>query len=189
MVDITRCERCGKVIPALDSGCPYCAEPEEGLADRPYLPLAIRLLLALFSVNATATMVLAVVTLLNNFGGTLADSAFTLLATVRFLLAAASLLALILREPWGRKIPIAFLIFEGVTGLAVTFGLLPADRWAGGMLAPFWNVLFLFVFLRQDVHVRFDPGILDRRAVDDLISTVAESAPPRARRRRGRDDD
>ena len=186
MVDITRCERCGKVIPALESGCPYCAEPDEGLAEKPYLPLAIRLLLGLFSVNATATMVLAVMTLLNNFGGALSDSLFTLLATVRFLAAAASLLALILREPWGRFVPIGFLAFEAVTGLALTFGLLPADRWAGGMLAPFWNVLFLFVFLRHDVQVRFDPGIIDRKAVDELLSTVPPPPSSGDRSRRPR---
>lgn len=184
MVDITRCERCGKVIPALDSGCPYCAEPEEGLAEKPYLPLAIRLLLVLFAANATATMVLAVMTLLNNFGGALSDSVLTLLATVRFLLAAASLLAMILREPWGRFVPIGFLAFEAVTGLALTFGWIPDPRWAGGAFAPFWNVLFLFVFLRHDVQVRFDPGLLDRRAVDDLLSTI-DAGPAR---RRGRDD-
>lgn len=174
MVDITRCERCGKVIPALESGCPYCGEPDEGLTEKPYLPLAIRLLLALFSVNATLTMVLAVMTLLNNFGGDLRDSVLTILATIRFLGAAASLLALIMREPWGRYVPFTFLVFEAVTGLALTFGWIPDGRWVGGMIAPFWNVLFLFVFVRQDVQVLFDPGILDRRAVDDLISTVIE---------------
>lgn len=182
MVDITRCERCGKVIPALESGCPYCGEPEEGLSEKPYLPLAIRLLLMLFTVNATVTMVLAVMTLLNNFGGDLGDSVLTILASVRFLGAAASLLALIMREPWGRFVPFAFLVFEAATGLALTFGWIPDGRWAGGMIAPFWNVLFLFVFARQDVQVRFDPGILDRRAVDDLISTVVE--PPGRRSRR-----
>lgn len=185
MVDITRCERCGKVIPALDSGCPYCAEPEEGLAEKPYLPLAIRLLLGLFSVNATVTMVLAVMTLLNNFGGALSDSLFTVLATIRFLGAAGSLLALVMREPWGRFVPIGFLVFEAITGLALTFGLIPPERWAGGLLAPIWNVLFFFVFLRHDVHVRFDPGILDRRAVDDLLSAVEA---PSTSRRTGRED-
>ena len=183
MVDITRCERCGKVIPAIDSGCPYCERPDEGLREEPYLPLAIRLLLGLFGVNAAVTMVLAVITLLHNFGGALSDSLIAIVACLRFLLSAGSLLGLLVREPWGRIVPLVFVAFEAATGIAVATGLLPPERWAGGMLAPLWNVLFLFLFLRDDVKIRFDPSILDRRAVDDLVTLVARSSSPSARRR------
>ncbi|HKK70008.1 MAG TPA: hypothetical protein VKA86_02240 [Candidatus Krumholzibacteria bacterium] len=186
MVDIIRCERCGKVIPALETGCPYCEEPDRGLGEPHYLPLAIRLLLGLFAVNVTVTMVLAVATLLNNFGGSLRDSVLTLLATLRFLTAAGSLLALVLREPWGRHVPLVFVGFEALTGIAITMGWLPDARWAGGMLAPLWNVLFLFLFLREDVQVRFDPGILDRRAVGELLSQVGRPESKRRRRFPGR---
>ena len=185
MVDITRCERCGKVIPALDSGCPFCEEPDRGLGESPYLPLSIRLLIGLFAVNVTVTMVLAVLTMLTNFGGTLSDSVIPLLAVLRVLSAAVSLLAIVMREPWGRFVPLVFVGFEALTGIALTLGWLPADRWAGGMLAPLWNVLFLFVFLRDDVQVRFDPGLLDRRAVDDLLSEIGTD-PKRAGLRRRR---
>lgn len=184
MVDITRCERCGKVIPATGQGCPFCDVPDQGLREEPYLPLAIRLLLLLFVVNAAVTMVLAVATLLNNFGGTLADSLITLAAAIRFLTSAVAVLAIVMREPWGRTLPLVFLAYEALTGIAVATGVLPADRWAGGMLAPLWNVLFLFLFLREDVQVRFDPAILDRRAVESLLSQVERPERPAPRRPR-----
>ena len=185
MVDITQCERCGKVIPATDKGCPFCDVPDRGLRETPYLPLAIRLLLGLFMVNVAVTMVLAVVTLMNSFGGTLGDSLIALGATLRFLLSALAMLAMATKEPWGRVLPLAFVVHEAIGGIAVAIGILPADRWAGGMLAPLWNVLFLFLFLREDVQARFDPAILDRRAVESLLSQVegpARSAPRRPRR-------
>lgn len=182
MVDITRCERCGKVIPATDQGCPFCDVPDQGLREAPYLPLAIRLLLSLFLANVSVTMVLAVATLLNNFGGTLGDSLITLAATLRFLFSAVTLAALLMKEPWGRTVPLLFVGYEALTGIAVAAGLVPAERWAGGMLAPLWNVLFLFLFLREDVQSRFDPSILDRRAVESLLSQVERPERPTPRR-------
>jgi hypothetical protein len=184
VVDITRCERCGKVIPATDKGCPYCEVPDQGLREKPYLPLAIRLLLVLFVANASVTMVLAVATLLRNFGGSLADSLITVLASMRFLVSAVTVLGFVMKEPWGRRVPLIFVAFEAITGIAVATGVLPADRWAGGMLAPLWNVLFLFLFLREDVQVRFDPSILDRRAVESLVSQIESAERPSPRRPR-----
>lgn len=172
MVDITRCERCGKVIPALAEGCPYCGEPERGLQETPYLPLALRLLLLLFVVNVAVTMVLAVMTLVTNTDPSLRSDLVLLMALVRFLLGGVTLVAFFFREPWARTVPFVFLAWEAFAGLAVLLGWIEAGKWAGGMVTPIWNVMFLFLFLREDVQTRFDPRVADRRELDDLLKTV-----------------
>lgn len=173
MVDVTRCENCGKVIPALDRGCPYCDREEgETRNARPYLPLAMRLLLGLFVVDVAVTMVISLLTLLKNQDGGLLASILIVAALLRFLLGGVTLVALYFRESWARLSPLAFLAFEALVGLSVIVGWIPAERWVGGMLAPLWNVLFIFLFLREDVQAQFDPTIVDRRELGRLLRDV-----------------
>ncbi len=72
MVDITRCVQCGKVIPAIDTGCAWCDAAEErqhGFREDSYLPLAIRMLLWMFMANLALTGLLAVLILVSHAGG------------------------------------------------------------------------------------------------------------------------
>ena len=187
MVDITRCERCGKVIPALESGCPYCEIPDQGLQEKPYLPLALRLLLMLFVANVAMTMVLAVFSLAALSEPGLRAPLVKLLALIRFLLGGVTLVALFFRESWARFVPLAFLGWEALTAVMFAFGLMGGAAWAGGLLAPVWNVLFVFLFLREDVQARFDASVRDKRELGDLLRLVEggtpDDSPPRRKRR------
>ena len=171
MVDITRCENCGKVIPALARGCPYC-DRDESVSERPYLPLAIRLLLGLFAFDLAVTMVIALLTLFENQDGGLRASILIVASLLRFLLAGVTLVAFYFREWWSRLAPLVFLAFEAIIGVSVLVGWIPPDRWVGGMLAPLWNVLFLFLFLREDVQDYLDPSVGDRRELGRLLKDV-----------------
>lgn len=172
MVDITRCENCGKVIPALGRGCPYCDPDDAVRIEKPYLPLAIRLLLGLFVFDLAVTMVIALLTLFENQDGGLLASILIVISLMRFLLAGVTVVALYFREWWSRLSPLAFLAFEAIIGVSVLFGWIPADRWVGGMLAPLWSVLFVFLFLREDVQAYLDPSVGDRRELGRLLREV-----------------
>lgn len=183
MVDITRCERCGKVIPALQTGCPWCDAAEArrpGFREDDWLPLSIRMLLWLFMVNLAVTGLLAILTLMANGGEEPGRSIVAVLASMRLLLAGVCLVGLAFREPWGRWLPLWFLAFEALSWLGA--GLLSESRWIGGWLAPLWNLLFVFLFLRDDVRARFDPRLADRREVGELLEMFREEDPRRPRR-------
>jgi len=172
MVDITTCERCGRVIPLLESGCPYCEQEESGRAEHPYLPLALRLLLVLFCVDVGASIVLATLTLIANSSPERSSSVVTLLALMRVLVAGLTFMAIVFSQPWGRWVPIGFIGFELGCGLLAALGLLPSGAWVGGLLAPLWTLLFMFLFLRDDVQSRFDARVVDRRELQRLIKLV-----------------
>lgn len=177
MVDITRCEQCGKSIPALDTGCAWCDAAERrqaGFREDDWLPLSIRMLLWLFGVNLVVTGGLAAFTLVGNTRADAAASLVAIAASLRILLAAAALLGLVFREPWGRWLPLCFLAFEASGFVAVQLGLPGSGRWIGGWLAPLWNLLFVFLFLRDDVRARFDPRVADRRQVDELLDSFQD---------------
>ena len=175
MVDITRCERCGKVIPAIDTGCAWCdaAEAEQtGFREDRWLPLPIRMLIWLFGANLALTAAFAVFTLTANAGAVDGRPMVAILASTRLLLSGATALALGLRAPWGRWLPFSFLAFEGLSFIALQAGMLPADRWIGGWVGPLWNLLFIFLFLRDDVRARLDRRVANRREVGELIEMV-----------------
>ncbi len=183
LVDIARCERCGRVIPVLDEGCPYCEPPDRGLLEPPYLPLAIRMLLVLFVIDAAVAAVLAVATALRNLDGSLAASLIIVVSMARFLGAAVSVLGLVARERWALLPARVFIAVEGAAMLALFFGWIPLSRWIGGVLGPLWSVLFLFVFLREDVREYFDPRLRDRRELEELLVSVERGgAAPRGGR-------
>ena len=184
MVDITRCERCGKLIPAIDNGCAWCDSVEArqtGFREDDWLPLSIRMLIWLFGANLAVTGTFAVFTLIANAGAESDRSTVAILASVRLLLSGATALALGYREPWGRWLPFSFLAFEGLSFVALQAGLLPADRWIGGWIGPLWNLLFVFLFLRDDVRARLDRRVANRREVGELIETLQRD-PPRGDR-------
>jgi len=167
MVDITQCEVCGHTIPATEHGCAYCdrSRPPEPIDDD-YLPLALRLLLGLFGVHLVFAATLAVLTL-----GHAGSWGTRGLAAARFALAASAFVAVLQPRPWGRWIPLTFVLVEGALVLPIVLGWV--ESWRGGFLPSLWGVLFFFLFLRRDVQARFDPRIRDRAAVDDLIRGVA----------------
>jgi hypothetical protein len=180
VVDITRCERCGKVIPAIDNGCAWCDAAEArqtGFREDNWLPLPIRMLTWMFGANLAVTGAFAVFTLIENAGADSDQALVAVLASVRFLLSGATGLALGFRESWGRWLPFSFLGFEGLSFLALQAGLLPADRWIGGWVGPLWNLLFVFLFLRDDVRARLDRRIANRREVGELIETLQRDPP------------
>lgn len=166
MVDITQCEVCGHVIPATEHGCAYCDQvrPPEPIDDD-YLPLALRLLLGLFVLHLVFTATLAVLTL-----GHAESWGTRWLAALRFGLASAAFVAILRPRPWGRWVPLAFVLVESSLVLPIVFGWV--ESWRGGFLPSLWGVLFFFLFLRRDVQSRFDPRLRDRAAVDDLIRVV-----------------
>jgi hypothetical protein len=168
MVDITRCEVCGRVIPATEYGCAYCEREREGEQERPYLPLAVRLLLGLFVANVLVAGGLAVVTLVHSGG----SGVVVVLAVVRLGSSVITVFALTRRRPWGRFVPLGFLAVEILGGLAADFHWVDGSAWRADMLAPLWNALFLFLFLRPDVQGRFDHKVLDRHEVGSLIRLV-----------------
>lgn len=168
MVDITRCEACGRTIPATEHGCAYCEREREGQEERPYLPLAVRLLLVLFVANVFVAGGLAVVTLIHSEG----SGTVIVLALVRLAAASGVVVALVHRRPWGRFVPLGFLGLEIAGGLAADFHWISDGAWRADMFAPIWNALFLFLFLRPDVQGRFDRKVLDRHEVGSLIRLV-----------------
>lgn len=183
MVDIVRCERCGKVIPALDTGCPWCEAAEArrpGFREDDWLPLSIRMLLWLFMANLLVTAMLAILTLMANSGEGPGRSMVAILASIRLLLSGVTFVGLAFREPWGRWLPLSFLAFEALSWVWV--GVLGDGRWIGGWLAPLWNVLFVFLFLRDDVRARLDPRVADRREVGELLEIFREEETRRPRR-------
>jgi hypothetical protein len=172
MVDITRCEACGRVIPATEHGCAYCDRERAGEVDEPYLPLAVRLLLLLFVLHLAASMGLGGLTLLGVESGRGDSGTTVFLGLVRILVAGATLVALLKSRPWGRWFPLAFIVLEVLLGLSARVGWLPREAWRSDLLAPLWSFLFLFLFLRPDVQGRFDPRVWDRQEVTDLIRVV-----------------
>lgn len=180
MVDITRCAQCGKTIPALDNGCAWCDAEERGrpgFREDNWMPLSIRMLLWLFVANLAMTGIFASLTLVANAQASAPDSAVAIAALLRLLLAGAVLVGIWFREPWGRWLPLSFLAFEGLAFLALQIGLFPPGRWIGGWLAPLWNLLFVFLFLRDDVRSRLDPHVADRREVGELIESFRNDDP------------
>jgi hypothetical protein len=173
LVDITRCERCGKVIPALDTGCAWCdardAE-ERGFDEKTYLPLAIRMLLWMFVANLALTGLMAVLTLASHPGA--GGPLVAVLASMRLLLAGATLVGILFREPWGRWLPFSFLGFEAVCFVATSAGWLFGAWWIGSWIAPLWNLLFAFLFIREDVRARLDPKVADRKEVGALLEDI-----------------
>lgn len=174
LVDLARCVQCHKVIPIVESGCPYCGSEDPSLVEKPYLPLAIRLLLVLFVVNAGATVILAVLTLLRHVDASTSGLFLSVMALVRAGLAGAALVAAVLRRPWGRKICLTFVVTEIGLAAALAMSWISPTMWSGGMVAPIWNALFLFLFLRDDVAASFDHRVADRKAVGDLIRSVSD---------------
>jgi O-antigen/teichoic acid export membrane protein len=175
VVDITRCEQCGKVIPAIDNGCAWCDAAEArrpGFREDDWLPLPIRMLTWLFGANLVVTGGFAVFTLIASVDADPDRTLVAVLASVRLLLSSATALALGMRQSWGRWLPFTFLAFEGLSFVALQAGLLPADRWIGGWIGPLWNLLFVFLFLRDDVRARLDRRIANRREVGELIETL-----------------
>jgi len=182
VVDITRCERCGKTIPALDSGCPWCEAADArrpGFREDDWMPLSIRMLLWLFVTNLVVSAALAVFTLTASERTLDAASLVAVAATARLLLAGATLVGIVFRERWGRWLPLSFLAFEGLSFIALQAGVLPADAWIGGWLAPLWNLLFVFLFMRDDVRGRFDRRLADQREVGELIDSFRDEGRPR----------
>ena len=102
------------------------------------------------------------------------------LASLRLLLSGVTFVGLVFREPWGRWLPLLVLAFEALSWIWV--GLLPPGRWVGGWLAPLWNLLFVFLFLRDDVRARLDPRVADRREVGELLEAFREEEARRPRR-------
>jgi hypothetical protein len=131
------------------------------------------MLLWLFGASLVAAMILGVATAMAQLGGdSFAGSLLVLLGVLRALLATASLGALVMREPWGRYPPLVFLGFELLMLAAMILGLVPGGSWEGGLVAPLWNVLFVFLFLREDVQTSFEPRIRDRKDLSELLRVV-----------------
>ncbi len=174
MVDITSCEVCGRTIPAIGQDCPYCQRDrgDRESAERPYLGLALRLLVYLFLADVVSTLVLAILTMVQNREESLGAAVILIAAAARLLLGAATLKAFFLREARARTLPLIFLAYEGLTAGAVLAGWFPIDRWSGGLVAPFWKLLFVVLFLRSDVKAYLDPGLADRRRLGELLREV-----------------
>lgn len=175
MVDITRCEKCGKVIPAIETGCAFCDAEEArtgGFREDDWMPLSIRMLLWMFLVNLAGTAVLAGLSL-----GSSGTALLKALAALRMVVALATLAAILARHRAARHLPFLFLGYELFCFVGVSSGLLPGVGWMGTWVAPLWNVLFGFLFTRDDVRARLDPGSADRREVVRLLDEI-----------RGRDD-
>jgi hypothetical protein len=175
VVDITRCERCGKVIPALDTGCAYCdARDAErgGFTESVSLARPIRLLLWLFVANLVSSGTLAIFTLVANSEAEPGRSTIAILASSRLLLSFVTTLGILFREPWGRFLPLVFLGFEFLSLVLVSAGAISISHWIGGWLSPVWNLLFLFLFLRDDVQAWLDPQVADRREVGALLEEL-----------------
>jgi hypothetical protein len=176
MVNITKCEVCGRVIPATEHGCAYCERERRDqaqLSERPYLPLAIRLLLILLLVDALAVAALS--------GGSLwralaAPGKPSLPAVAvpaaRIMLAAAAVAGALLRRPVGRWLCLGFIGAEAAGGLLSYAHLLGPVPWTGAPLEPIWTALFCFLFLRADVIRRYDVRAADRRELHSLMRNV-----------------
>ena len=172
MVDITRCEKCGKVIPAVETGCAFCDAEEAragGFREDDWMPLSIRMLLWMFLVNLAGTALLAGIAL--GSAGTLMLKG---LAAARMVIALATLGAILARHPAARQLPFLFLGYELFCFVGVSSGLLAGLGWIGTWVAPLWNVLFGFLFMRDDVRTRLDPASADRREVGRLLDEIRQ---------------
>lgn len=172
MVDITRCEKCGKVIPAIETGCAFCDAEEGsrgGFRENDWMPLSIRMLLWMFQFNLAGTAVLAVVALTASGG-----AAVKALAGVRLAIAATTLLAILVRHRWASGLPYLFLGFEGICFVGASGGWLAGVGWMGSWVAPLWNLLFAFLFIRDDVRSHLDRKSSDRREVGRLLEEISE---------------
>ena len=121
MVDITRCEKCGKVIPAIETGCAFCDAEEVsqgGFRENDWMPLSIRMLLWMFQLNLAGTAILAVVALAAAGG-----AAVKVLAGMRLAIAVTTLLAILVRHRWASGLPFVFLGFEGICFVGASGGL------------------------------------------------------------------
>jgi hypothetical protein len=167
LVDITRCEKCGKVIPALETGCAWCDAEEArrgGFREDDWMPLSIRMLLWMFLVNVGATAVLS------GFG--LAAGSAPLLkgiSALRLAIAIATLAAILGRHPSARWLPFVFLGWEACWFAAVLAGWLEGTGWFATWFAPVWNLLFAALFVRDDVRARLDRRSSDQLAVGRLL--------------------
>jgi hypothetical protein len=172
VVDIVRCEKCGKVIPAIETGCAYCdaAEvPESGFRENDWMPLSIRMLLWMFLLVLGVTVVLAGLAL-----GSAETALIRLLAVLRMVIALVTLLAIVTRRPAASHLPFLFLGYELFCFFGVSTGLLWGLGWVGSWVAPLWNVLFGVLFLRDDVRARLNPRSADRREVGQLLDEVSK---------------
>ena len=171
MVDITRCEKCGKVIPALETGCAFCDAEEArrgaGFREGDWMPLSIRMLLWMFVANLAGTTVLAAF-------GFLGGSAplVKAISALRMLVAAATLVAILTRHSSARRLPFAFLAVEAACFVAVAAGWLGGLGWFTSWLAPVWNLLFAALFIRDDVRARLDRRAADQQEVGRLLDEI-----------------
>ncbi len=169
MVDITQCEECGRVIPATEHGCAYCDRDREGQEERMYMPLAVRLLVMLFLGLVAVTLFFGAVTLFKEASRNPMAAAT---GGLRAVVAASVLASLVMRRPWGRWLPFVFIGLEVALGLFHWLGWMPPDVWKGNVVAPFWSLVFVFVFVRADVQSRFDKRAWDRSEVGNLVRMV-----------------
>jgi len=172
MVNITQCAVCGRTIPANGEACAYCERERPARDDRPYLPLAVRLLLMLFAVDLVATVTFAALSVGRDLAGDSTTLLPALLSLLRLCLGTLALLGLLVRRPWGWWISVAFVVAEVVGGVLALARAVPPSIWAGPLMAPLWTVLFGLILLRGDVRAHFDPVVADRREVDDLLRSV-----------------
>jgi hypothetical protein len=170
LVDITRCEKCGKVIPAIETGCAYCDAEEAqqaGFREDDWMPLAIRMLLWMFLVNLAGTAVLAGFALVSAGGFPL-----EVFAAIRMAIALATLVAILARHPAAGFLPFLFLGYELLCFLGASAGLVWGTGWMGSWVAPLWNVLFGFLFMRDDVRARLNRRSADRQEVGRLLDEI-----------------
>jgi hypothetical protein len=170
LVDITRCEKCGKVIPAIETGCAWCDAEEAqrgGFREDDWMPTSIRMLLWMFLFNLAGTAVLAVVAI-----GSAPSVPIKALGALRLAVALGTLVAILARLGWATWLPLFFLGLEGVFFVGASGGWLSGVGWIGSWVAPLWNLLFAFLFLRDDVRARLDRGSADRREVGRLLDDV-----------------
>lgn len=171
MVDITRCEKCGKVIPALETGCAWCDAEEArrggGFREDDWMPLSIRMLLWMFVANVAGTAILS------GFGF-LGGSAplVKAISALRLVVALVTLLAILTRHPAARRLPFVFLSVEALCFVAVLAGWLDGLGWFTSWFAPVWNLLFAALFIRDDVRARLDRRAADQQEVGRLLDEI-----------------
>ena len=172
MVDITRCEKCGKVIPAIETGCAFCDAEEArggGFREDDWMPLSIRMLLWMFLFNLGGTAILAGFAL-----GSAGGFAVKTVAAIRMAVALATLAAILARHPAASHLPFVFLGYELLCFVGASTGLLWGAGWMGSWVAPLWNVLFGFLFTREDVRARLNRRSADRQEVGRLLEEIRQ---------------
>lgn len=174
MVDIVRCEACGRTIPATPNGCAYCERERLGEPEPLWLPLQVRLFLYLFGAGLLVSFVLGITGFVLGAAGSEGPTiGGMVMAGLR---AGASLLAafaVAMRQPWQRYWPLGLLALEIAAGVAAHLGWLPPRAWPGGIFTPLWAALFVLFFLRPDIQATFDPRLRDRHEVDELIRDIS----------------